>query len=182
MSFLREKIGHLSFGELLYSQFEALVLWIVGGIPGVPGFAMRTLACKVLFRELRGFAWIQPGVTFVQTNRIRVGSHFGVNTGSYINGVGGITMGNYVLLGSNVTISSGLHEIDGQEPPIFARPTTPKAIAIEDDVWIGAGAVIMPGVTLRRGTVVGANSVVTKDTEAYAVVAGVPARKLRSRI
>jgi maltose O-acetyltransferase len=57
----------------------------------------------------------------------------------------------------------------------------PKAIIIEDDVWIGAGAVIMPGVTLRRGTVVGANSVVTKDTEEYAVVVGAPARKIRSR-
>jgi len=65
-------------------------------------------------------------------------------------------------------------------PPVFARPGIPKAIVIEDDVWIGAGAVIMPGVTLRRGTVVGANAVVTKDTEEYWVVAGVPARKIRS--
>jgi len=180
-SFLRAKIGHLSFGELVFSQFEAVVLWLVGGVPGVLGFVLRTLACKMLFKSLGGFAWIQPGVTFVQTNRIRVGSHFGVNTGSYINGVGGVTMGNYVLIGSNVTISSGLHEIDGREPPVFARPGVLKAIVIEDDVWIGAGAVIMPGVTLRRGTVVGANSVVTQDTEEYAVVAGAPARKLRSR-
>jgi maltose O-acetyltransferase len=180
--FLREKIGHLKFGDLVFSQFEALVLWLVGGLPGVPGFALRTLACKVLFKQLRGFAWIQPGVTFVQTNRISVGAHFGVNTGTYINGLGGITMGDYVLIGSNVTISAGLHEIDGTLPPVFARPGNPKAIIIEDDVWIGAGAVIMPGITLRRGTVVGANSVVTKDTEEYSVVAGVPAKKLRSRV
>lgn len=179
--FLRDKVGHLKFGELVFSQFEAFVLWIVGGVPGVPGFALRTLACKMLFKQLRGFAWIQPGVTFVQTNRISVGAHFGVNTGTYINGLGGITMGDYVLIGSNVTISAGLHDIEGRMPPVFARPGIPKAIVIEDDVWIGAGAVIMPGVTLRRGTVVGANAVVTKDTEEYWVVAGVPARKIRSR-
>jgi acetyltransferase-like isoleucine patch superfamily enzyme len=180
-SFLRGKIGHLSAGELLFSQYEAWWLWLVGGLPGVVGCAVRTAVGKLLFKELRGFAWIQPGVTFVQTNRIRVGSHFGINTGSYINGIGGITMGNHVLIGSNVTISSGQHSIDGTMPPVFARPSLPKAITIEDDVWIGAGAVIMPGVTLRRGTVVGANSVVTRDTDEYAVVVGAPARKVRTR-
>ena len=90
-------------------------------------------------------------------------------------------MGDYVLIGSNVTISSGLHDIEGRLPPVFARAGVPKAIVIEDDVWIGAGAVIMPGVTLRRGTVVGANAVVTRDTDEYAVVVGVPAKKIRTR-
>jgi len=180
-SFLREKIAHVSFGELVYSQVEALVGWLVGGIPGVPGFALRTLAYKLLFKRLGGFAWIQPGVTFVQTDRISVGAHFGANTGSYLNGLGGLTIGDYVLIGSNVTISSGRHPIEGRLPPVFARPAEPVPIVIEDDVWIGAGAVIMPGITLRRGTVVGANAVVTKDTEPYSVVAGAPARKIRSR-
>lgn len=180
-SFLRGKIGHLKAGELLFSQVEAVVTWIVGGIPGVPGFALRTLAYKALFKRLGGFAWIQPGVTFVQTNRLRIGAHFGVNTGSYLNAIGGLTIGDYVLIGSNVTISSGRHPIEGRLPPVFARPAIPDPIVIEDDVWIGAGAVIMPGITLRRGTVVGANAVVTKDTDEYAVVAGVPAKKIRTR-
>jgi acetyltransferase-like isoleucine patch superfamily enzyme len=181
-SFLRDKIGHLSLGELVFSQVEAIVTWLVGGLPGVPGFALRTLAYKALFARLGGgFAWIQPGVTFVQTNRLRVGAHFGVNTGSYLNAIGGITIGDYVLIGSNVTISSGRHPIEGRMPPVFARPSVPAPIVIEDDVWIGAGAVIMPGVRLRRGTVVGANSVVTKDTDEYAVVVGAPARTVRTR-
>jgi acetyltransferase-like isoleucine patch superfamily enzyme len=66
-------------------------------------------------------------------------------------------------------------------PPVFARPAVPLPIVIEDDVWIGAGAVIMPGIRLRRGTVVGANAVVTRDTEEYSVMIGVPARKIRTR-
>jgi acetyltransferase-like isoleucine patch superfamily enzyme len=180
-SFLRDKIGHLSFGAILYSQVEAFALWLVGGIPGVPGFALRTLVGKLLFKRLGGFAWIQPGVTFVQTDRLSVGSHFGINTGSYLNAIGGLTLGDYVLIGSNVTISSGQHPVDGRLPPVFARPVVPKPIVIEDDVWIGAGAVIMPGITLRTGTVVGANAVVTKDTEPYAVVVGAPARTIRFR-
>jgi maltose O-acetyltransferase len=179
--FLGNKIRHMSFGELLFSQTEALVFWIVGGIPGAPGFALRWLAYKLLFKRLAGFCWVQPGVTIVQSNRLRVGKHFGCNTGTYLNAIGTITLGDYVLLGSNVTISSGEHSIEGRLPPVFARPAIPKPIVIEDDVWIAAGAVILPGVTLRRGTVVGANSVVSRDTEEYGVYVGAPAKRIRSR-
>ena len=182
MSFLREKLANATFGDLVFSQVEAIAFWLVGGLPGGIGFAMRTVAYKVLFRHLGGFAYVQHGVTIVQANRLRVGRNFGCNTGTYINAIGGITMGDYVLLGSNVTISSGKHPIDGAEPPIFARPVEPQPIVIEDGVWIAAGAVILPGVTLRKGTVVGANAVVTRDTEAYGVYAGAPATKRRSRL
>jgi acetyltransferase-like isoleucine patch superfamily enzyme len=67
-------------------------------------------------------------------------------------------------------------------PPIFARPAEPAEIVIEDDVWIGSGAVIMPGITIKKGTVVGANAVVTRSTEEYSIVFGVPARKVGSRL
>jgi maltose O-acetyltransferase len=180
-AFLRSKLRDVPVGDIAFGQLEAFVLWLVGGIPGVPGFAVRTVVLKVFCAELAGIAWVQPGVTFVQLNRLRVGKQFAVNSGTYINAIGTITIGNDVLIGSNVTISSGQHPIEGRLPAIFARPVVPRPIVIEDDVWIGAGAVIMPGITLRQGTVVGANSVVTKDTEAYAVMAGVPAKKLRSR-
>jgi len=180
--FLRSKVSRLGFRELLFSQVEAIALWLVGGLPGIVGFALRWATLKLLLKRLKGFCWVQPGVTFVQTNRLEIGRYFGCNTGTYINAIGGITMGDHVLLGSNVTISSGIHPIDGASPPVFVRPTIPKAIRIEDDVWIAAGAVILPGVTLRKGTVIGANAVVTEDTEEYGVYVGIPARKTRSRL
>ena len=182
MSFLAEKIRAVSIGDLAFAQAESIAFWIVGGLPGILGFALRSLVYRVFFRRLGGFAWVQHGVTIVQSNKLSVGRHFGCNTGSYLNAVGGITMGDYVLIGSNVTISSGEHPIDGAEPPVFARPVAPKAIVVEDGVWIAAGAVILPGVILRRGTVIGANAVVTADTEAFGVYVGAPARKIRSRI
>jgi maltose O-acetyltransferase len=180
--FLRTKLRSISFASIVRLQIEALVVAAVGWIPGIPGFFIRFLCYRALFAELRGMAWIQPGVTFVETHNLHVGRHFGCNTGSYINALGGIRIGDYVLIGSNVTFSAGEHATDGATPPVFARPAVPKQISIEDDVWIGAGAVIMPGITIRRGTVVGANAVVTHDTEPYSVMAGVPARKLRSRL
>lgn len=179
--FLRNKLANTSLSELVFSQVEAFAFWLVGGLPGLLGFAARFMAGKLLFKRLSGFCWIQPGVTIVNANRLSIGRHFGCNTGTYINAFGGIEMGDYVLIGSNVTISAGMHEIEGEEPPVFARPSVPKAIHIEDDVWIGAGAVILPGVVLRRGSVIGANSVVANDTEEYSVNVGAPARKIRTR-
>jgi maltose O-acetyltransferase len=180
--FLGKKLEGVSLVELFFAQWEGFAFWLVGGLPGAIGFAARFLVGKLLFKRLDGFCWIQPGVTIVQCNRLIVGKHFGCNSGSYINAIGGITMGDYVLIGSNVTISSGEHAIEGAYPPVFARPSVPKPITIENDVWIGAGAVILPGVLLREGTVIGANSVVTRDTERYSVNVGAPARKVRSRI
>lgn len=56
-----------------------------------------------------------------------------------------------------------------------------KAVSIGHDVWIGHGAVIMPGISIGNGAIVGANAVVTKDVPAYTIVAGVPAKPLRRR-
>ena len=179
--FLLDKIGHYSFRKLIFSQIEAFLIWLFGSFPTFIGFLLRNIVYRLLFRKINGFAWIQPYVQFVDTRKLRVGKFFGVNTGTYINAVGGITIGNYVLIGSNVTISSGQHPIEGINPSVFERPIIPKEIIIEDDVWIGAGAVIMPGITLKKGTVVGACSVVTKSTEEYSIVVGAPAKKIRSR-
>jgi acetyltransferase-like isoleucine patch superfamily enzyme len=151
-------------------------------MPTTGGVFLRALAVKIFFKSSEGFAWVQPRVIIVHSERITIGSNFGVNSGSYINGLGGIEFGSYVLLGSNVTISSGLHSIDDALPPVFSRQSIPKKIVICDDVWIGSGAVIMPGVRIAKGTVIGANAVVTKDTEEYSVMVGVPAVKLRMRV
>lgn len=179
--FLRVKLKTTSFLTLIFLEIEGWLLCLCSPWPGVIGFAMRNLILSILTKSKTGMAWVQPRVIFVNTNKITMGKNCGINTGTYINAIGGIEMGNYVLIGSNVTISSGMHPIEGIEPTVYERPVIPKKIIIEDDVWIGAGAVIMPGIRIRKGTVVGANAIVTKDTEEYSVVVGIPARKLRSR-
>lgn len=179
--FLRRKLKGVSFRQLLFLEWEGFWYWVFHSIPGTVGFVLRDITAQFLFKKKTGFVYIQPRVTLVQTNKICIGKNVGINSGVYINGKGGIEIGDYVLIGSNVTISSGKHEIEGRKPEIFQRQTTPMKIVLEDDVWIGAGAVILPGVRLRRGTVVGANAVVTKDTDEYAVMMGAPARCIRYR-
>lgn len=180
-NFLKKKLSGYSIIELLRIELEAWLFFLVGSIPGSAGFLLRNAVCALLFKSKGGTVLVQPRVTFVHCHKISAGKMLGVNSGCYINAVGGVAFGDFVLLGSNVTISSGIHPIDGCLPPVYARPVVPKPIIVEDDVWIGAGAVILPGVILRKGTVVGANAVVTKTTSEYAVVVGAPAREIRNR-
>jgi maltose O-acetyltransferase len=76
------------------------------------------------------------------------GETLGCNSGSYINAIGSIEMGDAVLIGSNVTISSGKHPIEGRDQSVFSRPVIPLPISIGNDVWFGAGSSVMPGVEI----------------------------------
>lgn len=180
-SFLRTKFAKISISTLLIEQFEALVVGLVRSLPTVLGICVRNVFYRLLGMKASGIFWIQPGVTIVNLRKLKVGRNFGCNSGTYINAVGGISMGDDVLLGSNVTVSSGKHEIEGRESSVFSRPVTPLEITFGNDVWIGAGATILPGIHVASGTVVGANAVVTKNTLPYSVMVGLPAKAIRYR-
>jgi len=110
-----------------------------------------------------------------------LGDHVKVNAGGYFSGEGGLEIGNYVLIGPNVCILSAGHEYADTERYIMEQPLAYGRIQIEDDVWIGASSVILPGVKIGRGAVIGAGSVICKDVPAYAVVVGNPGRIIRYR-
>jgi galactoside O-acetyltransferase len=112
---------------------------------------------------------------------ILIGDNVSLNTNVMIGASGGrIVIGNNVLIAPNVAIRSANHGIRATLL-IREQPHTSGVINIEDDVWIGSNAVITSNVTLAKGTVVGAGAVVTKSTEPYSIVGGVPARKISQR-
>lgn len=91
--------------------------------------------------------------------------------------VNNLIIGDRVAIGPKVTLVTFSN-------PNFSKireyvKTEKGKIVIKDDVWIGAGAVILPNITIGEGAVIGANAVVTKDVEPYTIVAGVPARVIR---
>lgn len=90
-------------------------------------------------------------------------------------GRGGITIGNGVLIGAKASLVTIGHDIN----PERRHCTYCRPIVIEDKVWIGASATILPGVKLGYGCIVGANSVVTRDVEPMTIVAGSPARVIK---
>lgn len=90
-----------------------------------------------------------------------------------------ITIGARTLVGPNCTFTSGTHPVDPAIRDGTNGPELGKPIVIEDDCWIGCNVIILPGVTIGRGTTVGAGSVVTRDVLPFHVVVGNPARVLR---
>lgn len=111
-----------------------------------------------------------------------IGDNCAINTNVQLGASGGkIIIGNNVLIAPNVVIRCSNHKIN-RNALVREQGHIAGEIVIEDDVWIGSNAVITSGVCLAEGTVVGAGAVVTKSTERYSIVGGVPARKIGERI
>lgn len=112
--------------------------------------------------------------------RIVVGDHVRINAGCFLVAHAGITIGSHTLIGEYAAIRDANH---GTAPDRLIREQGMDAapITIGEDVWICRGASILKGVRVESGSVVGANSVVTRDVPARSVVAGCPARPLRQR-
>lgn len=111
----------------------------------------------------------------------RMGSRSYVGANAVIGAGGGIDVGSDVLIGQGVKLHAERHRIDRTDTPINRQGVELAAIRIADDVWIGSGATILAGVTIGRGAVVGAGAVVTKSVGPFEVVAGSPARRIRTR-
>ena len=99
----------------------------------------------------------------------------------YLGAGGGVKIGENVLVGQRVSFHAADHIFARTDIPIKHQGSTQKGITVDSDCWLGSGATILDGVTIHRGAVVAAGSVVTKDVPAFTVVAGVPARVIRAR-
>ncbi len=129
--------------------------------------------------------YLGPDVKLYATpnSRIIVGDNFSANSNVMLNvrGRGAIKIGNNVLVGPNVVIRANNHKFDLRTVPIANQEMTDGQIVIEDDVWIGSNAVLLPNIKVGAGAIIAAGAVVTKDVDSLSIVAGVPARKIADR-
>jgi acetyltransferase-like isoleucine patch superfamily enzyme len=96
-----------------------------------------------------------------------------------IRGQGGVRIGNRVYTSPMVQILAVNHVFSDPDRPFVDQGITAKGITIEDDVWIGGGAIVTDGVRIGRGSVIAAGSVVTRDVPSQTLMGGVPAREIR---
>lgn len=139
-------------------------------------YAVLQLKGLAVFRRRVG---ILGNFTVVNPSNVRVGRNCGINHGVFILGSNEIVIGDNVVLSARVMlIDAGLDlshlGFDGIVPHVKSY------VRIEDGAWIGAGAIVLPGVTVGRRSVVGAGSVVTRDVPPNSIVAGNPARQIGS--
>jgi len=136
------------------------------------------------WRQLRGYKGMHPKAFVIRPKGMAKDVVMGAYSHMSREGSVGarVKMGNYVMCGPEVCIAPGGHrfEVPGTAVIFSGRDAVPATI-IEDDVWIGARAIVGAGVRVGRGAVVAMGAVVVSDVEAYAIVGGVPARKIRAR-
>ena len=121
---------------------------------------------------------IKPPLRCDYGYRIRVGARTFVNYGLVALDVASIAIGDDVQIGPNVQLLTPTHPIEPDARR--AKWEAAEPIAIQGNVWLGGGVIVLPGVTIGENTVVGAGSIVTKDLPPNVVAAGNPARVIRS--
>lgn len=142
-----------------------------------PFYSVRTFYLrKIISIKIGTNTSIHMGCFFAGNN-ISIGCNTVIARNCYLDGrVGFIEIKNNVSIAPETVIISMTHMADS---PTFE--TISKPVLIEDYVWIGTRAIVLPGITLSKGSVVGAGAIVTKDVEVYSVVAGAPATKIGER-
>lgn len=114
-------------------------------------------------------------------NALAVGDDTWIGAGCHLHAAGGLRIGRGVGIGPGVKIITSSHRVGPRSEVILDSPVDLAAVSVGDGADIGVGAIVLPGVTIGEGAQVGAGSVVTADVPAWAVVAGNPAKVLRTR-
>jgi putative colanic acid biosynthesis acetyltransferase WcaF len=161
--------------------YPVRLLWIIihatiwklawSRVPCLRRGVLRMFGAKVGKSSFRSSAWIE----FPWLMEIGDHSHIGPRVRVY--NLGGIKIGNNVVISQDVYLCGGTHDYTDPTYPLLRIP-----IRIEDYVWVAAGAFVHPGVTLKEGSLVGARAVVGKDVEAWDIVAGNPAKVVKKRV
>lgn len=112
---------------------------------------------------------------------ICIGKNCSINPYTIIYGHGGTKIGDNVLIAGHCMIIPNNHNFSNRAVPIAKQGNTSKGIVIGDDVWIGHGCSILDGVTIGKGSIIAAGSVIVKSVEPFTIVGGVPAKIIKDR-
>lgn len=148
---------------------------------GNVGRVYRYIFFKTLAKKCGTNVAISPGVYMENIDKISVGNNVSIHSMCYLDGEGTITIGNNVSIAHRTTILSSSHTYKEKKVPIKYQKMVAKPVEINDDCWIGCSVSILAGMTIGSGSVIGANSTVTKPIPSNVVAVGSPARVIKER-
>jgi maltose O-acetyltransferase len=147
-------------------------------VANIPNHTTRLVWYRLICRmQIGKGSSIHRRCRFFRPERISIGGHSVINYGVLLDGRSGLVIGNNVSISEGVVILTLGHDIDSPDFRLSGGQ-----VIIEDYVFIGSYARVLPGVTIKKGAVVGVGAVVTKDVEAFTLVGGIPARYIRDRV
>lgn len=142
---------------------------------------LRYRCCKGIFKKCGEKVNVGTNARFGNGFDIEIGDYSGIGRDCKV--PSNTKIGNFVMMGPNVTIHSANHKYDNLEIPMLQQGVIKYgSTIIEDDVWIGSHAIILPGLVIRKGSIIGTGSVVTKSFPEYSIIAGNPAKIIGSRL
>lgn len=164
----------MNFFKRYLKGFLALQLKLLSHFPS---HHFRNFILRFLFKlKLKRGAVLYSGFTIRKPNKISIGKGTVVGYNCELDGRMGLTIGKNVNISSNVKFYTLQHDYNSID---FAAVGAP--VIIEDYVWVSVRAIVLPGVTIGKGAVIAAGAIVTKNVESYAIMGGVPAKKIGER-
>ncbi|AXV36746.1 MAG: hypothetical protein CIT01_00315 [Methanobacterium sp. BRmetb2] len=163
-----------------------LILWlfythIASKIPYALGNSIRQPFLEKLLKKIGSDVSIATNVKLLHPQSITLKNKVGVANGVILDGRGGIDIDEYTIVGFESVILSCTHQHQKKDIPIRDQGMFTAPVKIGKDVWIGARVMILPGVTIGDRSIIGANSVVTKDVAPNSIVGGIPAKFIKDR-
>ena len=141
---------------------------------------LRVSLCKIIFKECGSIETINRKVRFGSGKNVVIGNGSGIGANTEI--PSSIVIGNNVILSRNCFILNRNHRFEDTSIPIVEQGfKEEKLTIIEDDCWIGMNTLLTPGRHIKKGTIVGMGSVLTKDFPEYSIVGGNPAKLIKYR-
>jgi acetyltransferase-like isoleucine patch superfamily enzyme len=164
-----------------------LIAWLKTCYPGllighdvVVGKGTRIRVLNGATLEIGARTVIEPHCLIVSEGTLTIGPDGFIGTGSTIVACGTIAIGSDALIAGNVTIRDQDHRTAAPDTPYRLQGFVMRPVTIGSNVWLGTNAVVLKGVTIGDGAVVAAAAVVSRDVAGRSIVAGIPARLLRT--
>lgn len=158
---------------ILLEFINGVLIWLVGFIPS---HHFRRFFYRICGMKIGKGSTVHMALSVYNSRGIEIGKDTIVGEWAVLDGRDKLRIGNHVDIATGVMIYNSEHDINDEK---FKAVTSP--VEIEDYVFIGPRAIILPGVKIGKGAVVGAGAVVTKDVPEFKIVGGVPAKEIGER-